>query len=169
MWWGWIEAGVRFLSLAKNLGYVGIGVTPSAIADRLNLAGAPAVALLVLGAVLGAVCVWIVFRATEDPTRRIAALVTGGLLCTPYALNYELAALAPAASVIIWDRSGSRLSWVAAALAFTAAAGPASVIVFAVALILEQGSRRPDSTQRDQGAAASDPTIRASCRRASLR
>ena len=67
--------------------------------------------------------VWIVFRRTEDPARRLAALFGGGLFITPYAMHYDAALLAPAAALMLTHRAAAwRLDRGAAAPARCSAA-----------------------------------------------
>jgi hypothetical protein len=53
-----------------------------------------------LCALLAAVAVFLVFARSTDPAVRLVTLVGGALLVTPYGMNYELAALAPAVGTI---------------------------------------------------------------------
>lgn len=50
---------------------------------------------------LGAGAVWYVWRTTLEPELRLVALVAGTCLCVPYIMNYDLVAMAPAASVLM--------------------------------------------------------------------
>jgi hypothetical protein len=56
---------------------------------------------------------WNVFRQTEDPARRLVALLGGGLLISPYAMHYDAALLAPAAALMLTHRAAPR-AWVLA-------------------------------------------------------
>ena len=66
-----------------------------------------------LGAVVMA---WMVFRSTDDPARRVAALLGGGLFVTPYAMHYDAALLAPAAALMLSERTRPA-AWIAAFVA----------------------------------------------------
>jgi hypothetical protein len=91
-------------------------ITPTALGNNLHLdPGGLATWRLAFGA--GAlVMVWHVFRKTEDPARRITALLGGGLFITPYAMHYDAALLAPAAALILTQRPRPG-AWAAAAIA----------------------------------------------------
>ena len=80
--------------------------------------------------------VWMVFRKTQDPARRIAALLGGGLFITPYAMHYDAALLAPAVALMLTHRSapGTWLTALAATALLCCAAiphwGAAAVVGF---------------------------------------
>jgi hypothetical protein len=68
------------------------GATPTYLAKALEVPIAP---FQIVGLLLGATVVWVSFQ-TRDNLSRVIALITGTLLASPYAVRYELAALAPA-------------------------------------------------------------------------
>jgi hypothetical protein len=59
---------------------------------------------------VGIACVWYVFKSTTAPEIRLVSLVAGTCLCLPYMMNYDLVAMAPAASVLLFKRDWE--SWV---------------------------------------------------------
>ncbi len=135
LWAAWLAAVPNFLQIVASPDFIRPGLTPSALAGALGLDGPGRLGMMVAGSGLGVATVWTVFRRSEEPATRIAALVCGSLLCLPYALNYELAALAPAAAAMMLDRNAGRLTWIAAAVAFSGFGGPVAVIVLAGVLL----------------------------------
>jgi hypothetical protein len=116
-WLEWLAAVPRFEHLVMTMPGLERGmITPTALGENLHLdPGGLATWRLAFGA--GAIAfVWTVFRKTEDPARRIAALLGGGLFITPYAMHYDAALLAPAAALMLTHRSRPG-AWVAAAIA----------------------------------------------------
>jgi hypothetical protein len=79
--------------LARYYSYLaGYGATPKYFAEFLGL---PTLPFQAAGICFGILIVWAAFRS-EDSVTRVVALVSGALIASPYALRYELAALAPA-------------------------------------------------------------------------
>jgi hypothetical protein len=101
MWIGWLRAIGAFGELIRSNGFIGKGITPSALAYGSQLQGVGGAALVAGGALLGLSCCWLVFRRSDDPALRGGALVCGALLCTPYAMSYEAASLLPAAAALL--------------------------------------------------------------------
>ena len=111
-------------------------ITPTALGLSLRLdPGADDVWRLAFD--VGAVAMaWVVFRSTDDPARRLAALLGGALFITPYAMHYDAALLAPSAALMLATRP-SPGAWVAAlaasailCLAVTPYWGAAAVTAF---------------------------------------
>ena len=97
-WRAWLAALPRFQALVlANPGLVRNAITPYA---ALVQHGAPGAWALVL-APFAALWVWIAFRRKSPLADRLIALVGGGFLISPYAMNYEMALLAPAAGVYL--------------------------------------------------------------------
>jgi hypothetical protein len=92
-WFAWIEALPRFRELFdKFAGLYRNGVTPHAFALQHGLdAGWVTVAIIPLVALAAAIA----FIRTDDWRVRLVMIVGGSLMASPYAMNYELAALAP--------------------------------------------------------------------------
>jgi hypothetical protein len=65
---------------------------------NMNMAAGP------LFAPMGVGSVWYVWRRTERPELRLLGLVGGICLCVPYVMNYDLVAMAPAATVLLLSR-----------------------------------------------------------------
>lgn len=97
-WQAWFAALPRFNVLVSEFApLLRNAVTPYAMAVRLGLPPLVATACAVPVAALG---VWLAFTRTPDVSIRLVALVGGGLLISPYAMNYELAVLAPAVAAV---------------------------------------------------------------------
>jgi len=93
-WLAWIDAIPRFQSLfLANDSLVRTAISPYALAARYGLESPWIVAAGACVSVAGAV---LTFRSTDNVAARSVALFGGALLITPYAMNYELALLAPA-------------------------------------------------------------------------
>jgi len=93
VWGDWLRALPHFQhAMFANREIIRTMVTPYAV---LELAGLPgAWAFLLIPPVL--LAVWTTFRRTTDVPTRLLLLIGGTLLIIPYAINYEMALLAPA-------------------------------------------------------------------------
>ena len=90
-WWRVVQALPAILD--KDYPIVGaFGATPTYLAKALEL---PTVPFQIAGLLFGAAVVWLSFRTTDNLTR-VVGLISGTLIASPYAVRYELAALAPA-------------------------------------------------------------------------
>ncbi len=93
-WADWLAALPRFQALFRDSPMlVDAAVTPYALAQRSGIAGWPVFAIATM---LALAAIWATFRRECDPADRLIALAGGALLLSPYAMNYELALLAPA-------------------------------------------------------------------------
>ena len=93
-WQSWLASLPKFQALIT--GYEPLlrnTVTPNATAVRLGID--PLIPSLLCLGVTGTV-VTLAFNQTTDSVTRLVVLIGGSLLVTPYGMNYELAALAPA-------------------------------------------------------------------------
>lgn len=89
-WAAWLGSLDHFRSIVVKNGVLNVTITPASVASLWHL---PPIPFLLLGAALGA---WTVIYCRDgDPLTRSAAMVTGSLLAAPYAVIYDLAALAP--------------------------------------------------------------------------
>ncbi len=104
IWLAWLASMPRYehqyglnpVMLVRNL-------TPFAWLASHGAPGAWAYAL----APLAMVAIWLTFRRTQRLAERSLALIGATLLVIPYALNYEMALLAPAAAALL-ARTGDR-------------------------------------------------------------
>jgi hypothetical protein len=129
-WLDWLDALPRFAALiAGHARMTANAVTPTAALRHLGLDERWALLLIPVAISM----VWWAFRRPASPEDRLIALVGGGMLATPYAMNYELALLAPAVAIYL-SRTQDR-SWVgylAAAAVSLVALHPALISLLAV-------------------------------------
>jgi hypothetical protein len=142
LWLDWLGSLRGFMQVVDNIGLPARGLNPTALAFMLGLSGSAAVALKLSCGLLGAAVVVLVFRSDRAPTRRLAALTAGGMLCSPYSMTYEMAMIAPAAAAILLDRNGHPALWFAALLCFTTLAGPFGPLVMAISLVVTARPRK---------------------------
>ena len=143
VWIDWLGAVARFQDwVMKSPGLVRGMITPTAMGMNMRL-DPGALAVWRLGFAIGAVAiVWFVFRKTEDPARRLTALLGGAIFVTPYAMHYDAALLAPAAALMLTHRAqpGDWLVAVGASALLCCAAiphwGAAAVTAFVLAVSL---------------------------------
>lgn len=96
-WLDWLAALPRFNAIVAEQGLLDTAIAPYAKLTALGVNGAWAF-LLAPFAVLG---VWTSFRRDAGWPAQLIALIGGALLISPYAMNYELALLAPAAAAYL--------------------------------------------------------------------
>jgi hypothetical protein len=97
-WFAWIDAIPRFQSLfLNNETLVRTAISPYALGVRYGYESGWIIVACGAAALAGVI---VAFRSTEDVAARSVALFGGALLMTPYAMNYELALLAPAVMTI---------------------------------------------------------------------
>jgi hypothetical protein len=136
-WVQWIDALPRFQHMVMTAKALERGmITPTVLGHTLQLDPGALDTWRLVFAVGAAVMVWMVFRGSTDPARRIAALLGGGLFVTPYAMHYDAALLTPAAALMLTHRTrpGAWLLAVAAGAVLCCAAiswwGAAAVTAF---------------------------------------
>jgi len=88
-------------------------ITPTALGTNLHLDPGGLDGWRVAFGIGAVLMVWMVFRRTQDPARRLVALLGGGLFISPYAMHYDGALLAPAAALMLANRP-SPGAWIAA-------------------------------------------------------
>lgn len=94
VWLAWFEALPRFQHLFAGFEpLLRNAVTPYALVLRLGL---EASWIPIAAAAIAVPVIVLMFARTDDPLLRSIAMLGGALLITPYAMHYELAALAPA-------------------------------------------------------------------------
>jgi hypothetical protein len=104
VWFDWVGSLGEFTAIVHELRLEPYGVTPTSLAYLLELEGAPAKVVQALGVVAGIALVVFAFRR-QDLLLRLGGLSLGCLLCTPYAMRYELAAFAPVAVAGLLSRT----------------------------------------------------------------
>jgi hypothetical protein len=106
LWLDWLAAVPRFETFVMTAPALARGmITPTAIGLWLGLEATQLASWRLAFALAGVAIAWRVFRRTEDPAHRLAALLGGALLVTPYAMHYDAALLAPAAALMLTGRS----------------------------------------------------------------
>jgi len=94
VWLKWFAALPRFQALVgNNPALVNNSITPYALAQRVGCAGWW---VFVAGAGPAVASIWATFGTRTCTADRVVALVGGAVLLSPYAMNYELALIAPA-------------------------------------------------------------------------
>jgi hypothetical protein len=97
-WYDWFDALPGFQAVVAGFEpLLRKTVTPYGTATRLGLNGAAVLAATAPAALL---LVFLAFRKSSDIAVRLTALMGGTLLVSPYAMDYELAAFAPAMAAI---------------------------------------------------------------------
>jgi hypothetical protein len=105
-WIEWIAAVPRFQHMVMQSKALERGmITPTALGHTLKLDPGGLDAWRLVFGLGAAVMVWMVFRRSADPARRVAALLGGGLFVTPYAMHYDAALLVPAAALMLTHRT----------------------------------------------------------------
>lgn len=135
VWSVWIGAIPTFQHIVAHRGLSMSAVSPAAFATSLGL---PRLPLLLLGC--SAALVISVKSARLSDAERAAMIATASLLAAPYALRYDLIAIAPAmASVILSSPGRKPLQPLLACVAYSATFGPLSLAA-ATAVVRWRGS-----------------------------
>lgn len=124
VWFDWIALVSSFESILKGGKVFAAGVTPAVWElwpATLAAAG------------LGLTVAWRCARL--GPPMVLAGIVVGSLLCSPYALVYDLSIMAPVAALIILDRKQPILVWFISGLGMIGAGGPFGILAFALMLL----------------------------------
>lgn len=149
-WIDWVLAVQQFPGILRDIGIETHGVTINALAITYGL---PSWTFLV-GVPLAVALVWLTFSRTESAVDRLVVLVCAAALASPYMLHYDLAALAVGASVLLFSRDRSLLTWVGAALSVTLVLASFGIILLSLGLVREIVMRRVRSRSPVQLAAA---------------
>jgi hypothetical protein len=135
VWSVWIGAIPTFQHIVAHRGLSMSAVSPAAFATSLGL---PRLPLHLLGC--SAALVISVKSARLSDAERAAMIATASLLAAPYALRYDLIAIAPAmASVILSSPGRKPLQPLLACVAYSATFGPLSLAA-ATAVVRWRGS-----------------------------
>ena len=123
IWLKWLSVVQQFAAWLPNSQFRTFGVTPTNLAAIASVGPTLTNCIFMIGAALGIYTVWQTFSGTENPRLRLGALVVGYLLCSRYALVYELALIAPLAAKWLFDRKAPAYCWIAGALAIACSTG----------------------------------------------
>jgi hypothetical protein len=140
IWADWLTAIPHFRAVVVDRGLSISAVAPASFAPALGIPGWP---LMLLGLAAGG---FIAFRSRGLPPERMVALIAvASLLSAPYALRYDLAAIAPLMAVVILGEIG--IPALLACVAYSATFGPLSLIAGAYVAL-----RRPPPLVRNRAA-----------------
>lgn len=89
-WPEWVASMDHFKTVLTQTNIIKAGVSPATLALRY---GGPPLLLMAVGTVIGAATVYLCRNA--EPLPKTTALVVGSVLTSPYALAYDLTAIAP--------------------------------------------------------------------------
>jgi hypothetical protein len=120
IWSDWIDAVPGFQKIVAHRGLSMSAVSPAAFATTVGL---PALPLLLLGC---AAALAIALKSRDLDSRNAAAMIAcASLFAAPYALRYDMIAMAPAMAAVILSESGRKA--LLACVAYSASFGPFSL------------------------------------------
>ena len=96
-WIEWLAALARFKDTVEGLDILYRNVTPTGMLWFFGLTGPAQWVANLAFSLVGGWIVWRVFRQSIDVPTRLVAMVGGALCAAPYAMNYDLVLLVPAA------------------------------------------------------------------------
>ena len=126
IWSDWLSALPAFRQTVADRGLSMSAVSPAAFATSLGIPQLPLLALGCLAALLIAAR-----SASLDDRERAAMIVAASLCAAPYALRYDMVAIAPAMAAVILAQTARKASLLAC-VAYSATFGPFSVAAAAV-------------------------------------
>jgi hypothetical protein len=100
-WSEWFAALQNFKGTVASLDILYRNVTPTGLLWFLGTEGWPLTVANLIFAGAGAWMAWSAFRNTEDLPIRLVGLAGGALFAAPYAMNYDLVLLVPAAAALL--------------------------------------------------------------------
>ena len=112
IWFDWLAALPRFIDVVRGMDILDRGITPTAMLWNADVDEAIAIPVRLAFIAAAVFFAWRIFRATDSLPHRLIALAGGALLCSPYAMNYEIVLLAPAAVLFILG-VGREYGWAA--------------------------------------------------------
>ena len=121
VWSDWMRAIPAFQQIVTHRGLSMSAVSPAAFSSSIGL---PSLPLLLLGC---AAALAIALKSGRlNDGERAAMIATASLFAAPYALRYDLIAIAPAMGVIILNQTGRKA--LLACVAYSATFGPLSLV-----------------------------------------
>lgn len=100
-WVEWLGALSRFMGTVEGHGILYRNVTPTGMLWFLGVTGPTQWVANLAFSLIGGWIVWRVFRHSIDVPTRLVAMVGGALFASPYAMNYDLVLLVPAAAAFL--------------------------------------------------------------------
>lgn len=120
IWSDWLDAVSGFQEIVAHRGLSMSSVSPAAFATTVGL---PRLLLLILGC---AAALAIALKSRDLDSRNMAAMIAcASLFAAPYALRYDMIAMAPAMAAVILTDSGRKALF--ACVAYSASFGPFSL------------------------------------------
>ena len=133
VWIDWFFGLREFSLIIEELGLHQNGIALRSAAMRLGVGESVMWAIQGAGVIAGIAFAWWAFRR-DGLLERTAGLMGGGLLCSPYAMSYELAALVPVGLALLF----SNRPWgLVGGLPLTATMGWFTIPALCAATILE--------------------------------
>jgi hypothetical protein len=137
LWFEWLYSLNNFHRVLLEQSVLGVAATPAAAAEHWHL---PRLPFLLGGLALGS---WLVVKCRNlGALETSAAIATGSLMAAPYALTYDLAALAPFLVAAVYRGS------IPAAIALSGALHPIPLVLTFSQLIVIKGDRRIENISR---------------------
>ena len=133
-WLDWWFSLREFGQIVEELDLMVSSVTPTGVAAIMGVSEGASIVLQIAGVLAGLYLVWWSFRQ-DDVSMRVVGLVCGGLLCSPYAMTYELAALVPVCIAALFS---GRPWGLAMGLPLTTAGGMFNIPIAALAVIMDR-------------------------------
>jgi len=141
LWRSWLETLGAHPQMVRHYRLEILGATPRMAAMGLHLNPSAVGMFQLLGIVAGIAILWAGFSST-DKLLRVQSFVIGCLLASPYAMRYELAALAPVLAAAIMTAAPRSILVALPAFAFDAVSVTASMIVSSATSLFENRQSR---------------------------
>lgn len=124
LWWAWVGALSHFMGQAA---------TAEVLSGNITVAGTGLPLAGPVGVGLGLICAW---RAARLPSELVLhGAVLASLLSLPYAMPYDLAAVAALAARWLLDEDGPVLGWLAGFALLSAITGVAGLLIAAAYMV----------------------------------
>lgn len=133
IWLRWFTELPQFHAYLISCGVDRLDVGIYGLARSMGLPGWT----FLLGAPLGIVTSWLVFRSEASVLDRYAAFAVSTVLMSPYTLYYDLAGLTFVCVALLLDRERSPLIWLAAAMIVSSVFASLGIGLLAVMLSLD--------------------------------
>jgi len=153
-WMDWLAALPRFARLvAADADLMRNVVTPVGALVRLGVGGAALAVAQAACVALAVGLVWWTFRRASSPGQQLVALIGAGLLISPYAMQYEIAVIAPAVTALAAPGGGRWLYYLLALLLLSLTLPGLAILLGLLVCVLTPdllgGSERPQLGERE--------------------